>query len=192
MNILIDRLPEAVTVAGGAYAIRTDFRVWIRFELLMFDGSLSMEEKAIEFLGLCYENALPPTLDEAIGAMIDFYSGGKREAQGEAEDEGASKSPIYSFEHDQEHIYAAFLAQYGIDLQAVKLHWWQFKALFKSLNDTNQIVKIMEYRSVDLSKIKDKEQKSFYQKMKMLYRIPDLRSEEEKEKAIAHQLGKLF
>ena len=49
--------------------------------------------------------------------------------------------------------------------------------MFKSLKGDNEIVKIMGYRSVDLSKIKDKEQKLYYKKMKELYKIPILKDE---------------
>ena len=52
------------------------------------------------------------------------------------------------------------------------MHWWQFRALFKSLNETQEFVKIMRYRATDLSKIKDKEQKAYYQKMKDIYKLP--------------------
>ena len=84
------------------------------------------------------------------------------------------------------------MTQYKIDLQTADLHWWQFKSLFKSLDDNNKICKIMEYRAIDLSQIKDKEQKKFYRKMKALYRLPDLRSEEEKEKAMIESMSSLF
>jgi len=42
---------------------------------------------------------------------------------------------------------------------------------FKALKEDNEIVKIMGYRAVDLGKIKDKEQKAYYKKMKDLYKI---------------------
>ena len=44
----------------------------------------------------------------------------------------------------------------------------------------NEIVKIMGYRSIDLSKIKDKEEKAYYRKMKELHKIPVSQSEKEK------------
>ncbi|WP_165442998.1 Gp15 family bacteriophage protein [Senegalia massiliensis] len=54
---------------------------------------------------------------------------------------------IYSFEHDDEYIYSAFLDQYGIDLKDIKhLHWWKFKSPFKGLKEDNLICKIMRYR----------------------------------------------
>ena len=43
----------------------------------------------------------------------------------------------------------------------------------------------MSYRAIDLSKIKDKDMKKHYKKMKKLYALPDLRSEEEKENDFA-------
>ena len=81
---------------------------------------------------------------------------------------------------DADYIYSAFMSQYNIDLQDIEyLHWWKFRALFDSLNENNRLSKIIQYRSMDLSKIKDKEQKKFYKNMKKLYKI-DTISEEEK------------
>lgn len=191
MNILLDTLPQAVQIGGTDYHIHTDFRNWIRFELLMVDGKTPFENKVIDFLKL-YCSKLPANIEDAFLALVTFYSGADKKNQDKGNGNEHSKSPIYSFEHDSEYIYAAFLGQYGIDLQSTNLHWWQFKALFKSLNDTNQIVKIMEYRSVNLSKIKDKEQKAFYRKMKALYRLPDERTEEEKERDMIRGLEGLF
>lgn len=194
MNLLTDTLPHSLTINGEEYAIHTGFRSWIQFELLMFDRSIPLEEKVVKLLTLCFID-LPPTLPEALTAMIRFYAGCSAEPEQsdkKQEDGGTSAKPIYSFEFDADYIYAAFLTQYKIDLQTADLHWWQFKSLFKSLDDNNKICKIMEYRAIDLSQIKDKEQKKFYRKMKALYRLPDLRSEEEKEKAMIESMSSLF
>lgn len=60
--------------------------------------------------------------------------------------------------------------------------------MFKSLNEDNKIVKIMQYRSIDLSTIKDKEQNTYYRKMKKLYEVPRSATEIEKNKAIEEAL----
>ena len=39
----------------------------------------------------------------------------------------------------------------------------------------------MGYRATELNTIKDKETKKFYKKMKKIYALPDMRTEEEKE-----------
>ena len=54
--------------------------------------------------------------------------------------------------------------------------------MFKALKEDNEIVKIMGYRSIDLSKVEDKKQKEFYKKMTMTYEIPIAISKDEKEK----------
>ena len=53
-------------------------------------------------------------------------------------------------------------------------------------------MKVMGYRSVELARITDKEQKKFYRQMKALYRLPDPRSTEEKENDFTRQLDLLF
>lgn len=196
-NLLYDELPQCVVVDGTDYPIHTDFRNWIRFELLMLDSGMDEAKKAAALLALCYVKALPPTLEQAAQAMTEFYMGGaaqlrRRPQTGGQDGQGAAARPIYSFEHDAPYIYAAFLSQYGIDLTEANLHWWQFKALFGALGEDNLIVKIMEYRSADLGKIKDKHQKAFYRRMKAAYALPDTRSEDEKEKQIAQAMASLF
>ena len=39
----------------------------------------------------------------------------------------------------------------------------------------------MSYRAINLNEIKDKDMKKRYRKLKTLYALPDMRSEEEKE-----------
>ena len=66
-------------------------------------------------------------------------------------------------------------------MQDEELHWWKFKALFQGLKEDNKIVQIMGYRGMDLSKIKDKEERKHYKRLKKLYALPDMRTEEQKE-----------
>ena len=51
------------------------------------------------------------------------------------------------------------------------MHWWKFKALMENLNEDTQFVKIMGYRAIDISKIKDKEEKARYKKLKKIYAL---------------------
>ncbi|MDZ5010585.1 hypothetical protein GNF77_17115, partial [Clostridium perfringens] len=45
MNILIDLLPNKVSIEENEYEINSDFRTSILFELLMQDDNLSEEDK---------------------------------------------------------------------------------------------------------------------------------------------------
>lgn len=181
MNLLLDELPD-ITPSG--YEIDTDFRNAIKFELLMQDNNISKENKIKLTLNLFYYE-IPKDYIGAINDVLWFYNGEDNKVVSSNKKIENTQTPkqIYSFDYDSEYIFSAFLDQYGIDLNDIEyLHWWKFKALFKSLREENQFVKIMGYRSVDLSKIKDKEEKKHYKKLKEIYALPDMRTEEQKEK----------
>ncbi|WP_195337068.1 bacteriophage Gp15 family protein [Paraclostridium bifermentans] len=192
MNILVDLLPTSVNIDAKKYEINSDFRTSILFELLIQDSSIDYKNKIYMALKLYYP-VIPKNINEAIENILWLYKCGKDTATSKGTVQGTVKgkgvSQIYSFEHDDDYIYAAFIHQYNIDLQDIEyLHWWKFKAMFKSLKEDNMIVKIMKYRSMDLSKIKEKEQKSYYKKMKELYKIPIHQDEQEKLDEITNAL----
>lgn len=182
MNILIDIVPTVVCIDGIEYEINSDFRTSILFELMMQDTELTDKDKIINALELYYP-IIPDNSEKAIKAIMWFYRCGKDIVESNGKSKGKSVTQIYSYEYDDDYIYSAFLDQYGVDLQDIEyLHWWKFKAMFKALKEDNMIVKIMGYRSVDLSKIKDKEQRNHYKTMKDFYKIPTIMSRNEKEK----------
>ena len=162
--------------------IRTDFRESIKFELLMQDRTIEDEKKVKMILNLYYYRPDQITdLKKALEEVVWFYTGGdKKEDTNKTANN--NKKQIYSYEFDAEYIYSAFMQQYRLDLNSIKyLHWWKFRALFTNLNEDVLFSKIMQYRSIELNTIKDKEMKKFYKKMKRLYALPDMRTEEEKE-----------
>lgn len=188
-NILLDRLPQ---YTKNGLKIRTDFRESIKFELLMQDNKIDEQTKIIQALRLYYYDISKITdIKQAINDILWFYACGKQEIN---VDNNKNKNrndikQIYSYEFDDEYIYSAFMEQYNIDLNSIKyLHWWKFKALMNSLNENTQFVKIMGYRAIDLSKIKDKDIKLNYKKLKKQYALPDMRTIEQKES----DFGKAF
>ena len=180
MNILIDKLPTSLTINGKEYEINSDFRVSILFELLMLDDEVDKENKLAIALQLYYKECpQAKDIDEAIRQMLWFYKCGKEDKKIKGSSNNSNVDAIYNFEYDDDLIYAAFMSQYKIDLNSIRyLHWWKFKAMFKALNEDNEIVKIMQYRSTDISKIKDKEQKAFYKKMQKLHELPKYSKDE--------------
>jgi hypothetical protein len=179
MNILVDKLPTDYK----GLKINTNFRSFILFELLMQDRGLSNEDKICLALKLFYEEP-PKDLKKAIEGILWFYSRGEKK---EPKKEGKSdKKQIYSYEYDANLIYSAFWHDYRLDLNEVEyLHWFKFKSLFDGLNEKNTICKYMGYRAVDLSKIKDKDEKKRYKNLKQQCALPDERTEEEKEQDFA-------
>lgn len=182
MNMLIDILPQTVEIDGQEYEVNSDFRISILFELMMQDSEVDNKKKIKQALKLYYPK-IPKDINKAIDSILWFYRCGKNI---DKLNKGAGRGKltrIYSFEYDDDYIYSAFLDQYKIDLQDIDyLHWWKFKAMFKSLKKDNEIVKIMRYRSMDLSTIEDKKQRFFYKQMKDVYKIPLSIDKEEEEK----------
>ncbi|MBZ9608632.1 bacteriophage Gp15 family protein [Clostridium estertheticum] len=183
MNILIDILPTKIEIEGVEFDINSDFRTSMLFEMMMSDNELDDKQKIEQALRLYYPK-IPDNINKAMEQLLWFYRCDKDIVTSNVNSNGKGKSTqIYSFDFDDDYIYSAFLDQYGIDLQDIEnLHWWKFKALFKSLREDNEIVKIMGYRTMDLNKIKDKEEKAHYKKMKDLYKIQSKVSKDEIEK----------
>ena len=180
MNILLDKLPNEYE----GLKIETNFRSFILFELLMQDKNVSKEDKVALAIKIFYKET-PKDIEKAINGIIWFYCRGDKNVDTK-KDEKNKKEHIYSYEYDANAIYSAFWHDYRLDLNEIEyLHWWKFKSLFEGLNDENRICEIMGYRSIDLSKIKDKDQKKKYKDLKKKYALPDERTEEEKEKDFA-------
>ena len=187
MNILLNELPQIVNIGGTDFKINSDFRISIHFEQLMQDITKDDNEIFSEALRMYYpEIDIIPDTQEAVNQMLWFYRCGKELKENK---ESKKKSDeIYSFEHDSDYIYSAFLDQYKTDLQEIKyLHWWKFKAMFTSLKEDNEISKIMSIRATDASKL-SKEQKEHYRKLKKIYAIPRPKKEVEVNNAFEQAL----
>ncbi len=79
---------------------------------------------------------------------------------------------IYDFNEDAMCIYSSFLQAYGIDLTDIDfLHWWKFCALLENLPAHTPMAQRMAYRAMDLSLIKDKAQRDYYEKIKREFEI---------------------
>lgn len=182
MNLLLDKLPTE----HEGLKIDTNFRSFVLFELLMQDNNVDVEDKIALALNIFYKE-MPADLKKAIDVILWFYARGDTSKKSGKKEEKSGKDRIYSFEHDANDIFSAFWHDYRIDLNEVEyLHWWKFKSLFEGLNDENKICKIMGYRAVDLSKIKDKDRRNKYKKLKSTYALPDERTEQEKEQDFAN------
>ena len=184
MNLLVDKLPRTVEIAGTEHPISTGFRTGVLFEQLMQSAGFTEEEKLSQALHLYYSGTIPP-LPEAVNALMWFYACGKDCSSGAASVSGAPQR-IYSFDQDDAMIYAAFWSQYRIDLTEIDdLHWWKFRALLSALDESNLFVKVMGFRSMRNTSDMTPAQRQYYGKMKALYKLPDERSEDEKTRAFA-------
>ena len=157
MNIITEKLPESVELNGKTYPINTDFKVWMTIEKLLGQRS---EQSLIKALCLCFKK-LPENPENALSAMIDFLSGGEK-----AKKSKGNSEKLYDFSQDSGRILSSFLQAYHIDLKNTSMHWFVFLNLLFNLPYDSPFSKAVYVRSIDLSLIKDKEQRKYYKRMK--------------------------
>lgn len=193
MSILTDILPESVEIAGRRYPVRSDFKVWLEFDKIM-GSNLDNEKKFIAIKRICFDSdvAPPPEVvsEELIVRLMEFYNCGRSSGNFDKKGKGVR---VIDFEEDSELIYAAFLAEYGLDLLSVPyLHWFCFCALFRGLGENNKLSKIMSYRAIDLDGIKDPKRREQLRRLKQAYALSDNRNKMEMDEDIALSLLEVF
>ncbi len=170
MNLFYEDYPETVKVSGRNVRIVTDFREYIRLHDALQDDKLTEYQKYLViceyFLGKCVINEV------AIKALTEFMSMEQIERAGVIQ-KSDEEEQLYSFSIDFPYILSAFIHVYGINLQTVRyMHWWKFRTLFDGLPENTEIKQRIMYRSIDLSMIKDKEERKRIRKIQMAIQLP--------------------
>ena len=60
MNMFLDSVPSSLLIGGAEYKINTDYRVWIKYQLLLFDFEGEAEELFNKILNLVFKDKKPP------------------------------------------------------------------------------------------------------------------------------------
>lgn len=174
-NLFYEELPVAVMIKGREYRIITDFREWIRFTDMLKDKEIPISVKASFMLQMFEENvefSESLTIQDILSAFSKFLSCAE-ETEAEQEAPPRSMREILSYKVDAPYIIAAFFQCYGLDLIEIPyMHWWKFKALFNGLSDETEIKRRMFYRSVNLSEVKDKEERKRIRKIQQQIMLP--------------------
>ena len=161
MNILTERPPETVLVAGRETPIRTDFRWGVRFEQAVRGGA-----GAEELLALWFDE-IPEDRAAAVAAALWFYCCGDVPEERPEEPEW---EPLYDFGEDAGSIMASFSAAYGVDLSTARMHWWTFRTLLRDLPSESEFKRLTALRGMDLSGL-DGEQKCRLKKLQSSVRL---------------------
>lgn len=164
MNFFYETFPDYVCVHGEEISIITDFREYIR----LLDMLKCEELTAMQKTELLSEYFLDEILidEEAISALTEFVLMDIEEkkteedpSEDQEEQDGRQKN-LFSYEIDYPFILSGFLRDYGIDLETVDyLHWWKFRMLFDGLSEDTEIKQRIMYRGINLSDIKEKEER---------------------------------
>ena len=191
---LFGEYPTNVEINGIKYPVETDFRLMMRLEItIQTTAKAELGKALLPIIQEFYRNNVPRDADAAVRGMILFYRCG---------DSSERKKPTkrercYAFDADQKYFISAFRSEYGIDLAAVKMHWWEFSALFSGLGENTELVRIMQYRATDVSKIKSRHEKARIRRLQDIYALPEsarrhFMTVEESDKAMLDAVNKRY
>lgn len=192
-------LPRSITIGGEAYAINTDYRIMAEFEMKIANADMSdmtaFAKILSETVSALFIDVLHADAQQIIEGVLWYYRCGNELRE-------TSVTPrlnkrYYDYGEDSDYIYAAFMQQYGDDLLASKMHWWEFRAKFMALTEATEFVKIMQYRGTDVSKIKCREERSRIKKLQERYalrsqKIQRFASLEDRNEAFKEKLRKRY
>lgn len=163
---------KVITIGGIKVPVDPDFRI-------MCEYGAAAESKDTEALRSIAERfyfaGLPHGVDGKMAAdgMAEFYADGIAPDRDREDKKPSHKEPkkCFDFEEDEAYFYAAFLSEYGIDLEKVKLHWFTFCALFRGLPDECKLKRIIGIRAEELGDIKSGAEKARVRKLKGVFAL---------------------
>jgi len=165
MEGMYNKLPHSVRLNGEKFIINTDFRIFVDFEYEMqeIDQNIAINKVLKRFypaFSLIIEQNL---LTEAVEKFIWFYQCGKEEIESNKINLKTKKSEnAFSYKHDDLYIWGAYNMYFKVDLTKDKIHWWKFKAMWKTIPQEAEFNKIKGYRSYDGKDKNLKELKEYY------------------------------
>lgn len=136
---------RTIMIDGVKTPVDPDFRLMCR----LYNGENVLAD--FFFAGL----PVGVSMEKAVDAMLDFYLDGIAPFRDKEEKKGEERRslPVFDFKEDEALFYAAFLSEYGIDLNRAKLHWFEFCALFKGLSDECRLKQVIQVRSTKMSDV---------------------------------------
>ena len=159
-NILLDPLPKD----WNGYPIDTDFQIGIMISQCLTDDSLSDLEKFYVAAWLLFPTDCRPD-NAGIGKAINWYM---TDFLHDNYPEKKRNDVVMDWDIDQWRIYAAFWAQYHIDLNRTRMHWFQFMGLLTNLEEC-AFTRVMDIRQKEITSKMSPEEKKVYRNAKKIY-----------------------
>lgn len=173
-NVLLYGAPSTVDFGGASVRIKTDWRVWVRVQMLMDDPDLPDGKAGALLLDAVFPRNLaegedrPPYMEamrhpkEAVGAAVSFMRMGQPARPKTAAEKHAAVERTWDWGWDSSTVIADFQRFYGIDLTdpSLRMHWWRFWSLFCGMpGDESESMRLMAVRAADESKLKGDEKR---------------------------------
>lgn len=176
--------PDRIAVDGTDYEINTDYRYALACFECISDAELSDYERAYGVLGILYKT-VPENEGAALRMAVKYLRCGK-------EEDGPRGKPDMDFESDMHYIRSSFRSDYAIDLNHVKMHWFEFCELLQGLSDDSILNRVRDIRNYDLSTVKDSKTRQKIIRAKQEVALPERLTREEQDivDEFFQQLGK--
>lgn len=176
MNFFYEAFPDSVCIYGEEVPIITDFREYVRLlDMLKCEELNAMQKTTLLAQYFLEEIKVDKEAISALTAFVvmDFDSDKEVPEDDEETEYFGSKKNLFSYEIDYPFIMSGFLRDYGIDLEAVDyLHWWKFRMLFDGLSEDTEIKQRIMYRGINLSDIKDKDERKRISRIQKRIQLP--------------------
>lgn len=196
---MIGGLPEALTVGGEEYPIRTDYRNVLQVFEAFQDPDLQPEEKWIVAIYLlfedfsCADDVLQSAqngfdLKEAMKQISWFISAGQPEKQ-------ALEQPTYNWTQDEQMIFSAVNKVAGHETRELDyLHWWTFLGYFNEVGEGTFSFIVGIRHKLNKGKKLEKHEKEFlsHNKELVLMKKPLTKEEQEQEDAYKSLLDEVL
>lgn len=185
---MIGALPEALTVGGEEYSIRTDYRNILQVFEAFQDLELTQEEKWIVAIYLLFEDFSCDDdvmqaayygfdLSEAMKQISWFISAGQPEKQ-------VLEQPTYNWTQDEQMIFSAVNKVAGRETRELDyLHWWTFLGYFNEVGEGAFSFIVGIRHKLNKGKKLEKHEKEFlyHNKELVLMKKPLTKEEQEQE-----------
>lgn len=196
---MIGALPEALTVGGEDYTIRTDYRNVLQVFEAFQDPELTQEEKWIVAIYLlfegfsCDDDVLEAAQDgfdlgEAMKQISWLISAGQPEKQ-------VFEQPAYSWTQDEQMIFSAVNKVAGKEIRELDhLHWWTFLGYFNEVGEGTFSFIVGIRNKLNKGKKLEKHEKEFlsHNKELVLMKKPLTKEEQEQEDAYKSLLNEVL
>lgn len=166
-NILLDALPTEYK----GFPIDSDFRIGIQIMQALEDTELTEQEQIGIALSLLFlqedkegNPLLAPDIQTAAEGLTWFLTDWNHDRN-----KAGDKAKVTDYDIDQWRIYAGFNQHYGINLNTVKLHFWEFMGLLTNLPECayTRVIDICMKKTNKMSR----EERKAYAELKEVYAL---------------------
>lgn len=189
---MIGALPEALTVGGEEYGIRSDYRNVLQVFEAFQDPELQPEEKWVVAIFLLFEDF--SCADDVMAAAEDGFDVGEASQQiiwfirAGAPDGDKEEFPVYSWTQDEQMIFSAVNKVAGVETRALPyLHWWTFLGYFNEIGEGNFSFIVGIRNKLNRGKKLEKHEKEFLVRNKGIVKLEKPRTKEEQEQEDEYQ-----